>query len=254
MFRDHHPVQAARAMAVRHDTGQAGGRAGPRRQGARSVQRGCRPSATASTCWPPASRARWASRSPAPTWPRWTATTSIESVVKTVPGVSACRAAHRRALHRCRRGPAGGSSIRPGRGRRPSHHLFGHRRRQRRRGDQRARALPHQLCATRVSCATRWRASSAALRDAGRRDGAAAGCGPRQCRRRPAHGPEARTRACRAGSYVDVRGRDLALCRAGHAASCGSAGCDADRLAAVSWSGSSSTWSAPPSGSNSSCR
>jgi Cu(I)/Ag(I) efflux system membrane protein CusA/SilA len=62
---------------------------------------GCRPSATASTCWPPASRARWASRSPAPTWHHRQAGGQVEAVVKKFQeSVGAGGAPGRRALRR----------------------------------------------------------------------------------------------------------------------------------------------------------
>ena len=56
-------------MARRHDAGEAGRGTRPQRCRCRACPTsGCRRSATASTCWPPASRARSASRWRAPTW------------------------------------------------------------------------------------------------------------------------------------------------------------------------------------------
>ena len=77
-----------------HDARQAG--RGARPHGARcpgSPTSGCRRSATASTCWPPASRARSASRWRAPTSPTIDRLAAqIERVVKKVPGVSSALA------------------------------------------------------------------------------------------------------------------------------------------------------------------
>ncbi len=92
--RDDDPVQAEERVASRHDDGQARSRSSTAPCACRDCRTsGCRRSATASTCSPPASRARSASRSRAPISPRSNSVTqAIERAAKGVPGVTSALA------------------------------------------------------------------------------------------------------------------------------------------------------------------
>jgi hypothetical protein len=108
---------------------------------------GCRRSATASTCWPPASRARSASRSPARSGRRSTALTRDRAGrSRTCPASAqrAGRAPDRRALRRRQHPARRRRTLRPEHRRRAVGGHVGRRRREHRRDRGRAAALPDQ--------------------------------------------------------------------------------------------------------------
>ena len=180
--------------------------AGPRRTS------GCRRSAIASTCSRPASRARSASRSPAPTSRRSTASRGeIERVVKDGARrhLRAGRAADRRALHRRRHRPRCGRALRPEHRRRAERRVVP--RSAARTSARRSRACSafRSTCAIRASCAIRSRscASCRSSPSAARRSRSAT-----WRRSRITDGPpmlKSENARLSGWVYVDIRGRDL---------------------------------------------
>ncbi len=171
--RDDHPVQAASRVAAGHDAGQAGRRARPHRAACPACPTsGCRRSATASTCSPPASRARSASRWRAPTSRRSTASTGeIERVVKPVAGVTSALAERLTGGRYIdvddRPRPCG--ALRPQHRRRAGGRGVGDRRRQRRRDGRGPAPLSDQRALSARVPRLRRAAARAADRDRARR-------------------------------------------------------------------------------------
>ena len=164
----------------------------------------------------------------------------IERVVKDVPGrhLRACRAPDRRALHRRQHRPRRRGALRPEHRRRAERHRVGDRRREHRRDGRRAAALSDQR-ALSARAARLGREAARACRSLTER-GAQIRARRRRRRSRITDGPpmlKSENARLSGWVYVDIRGRDLRVGGARHAAGGGARRCKLPAGYSISWSG-----------------